>query len=69
MVTPFEHFGSAWGKVLDDNKTVEIHSTTSGKWHVLITASRKDEKALTCPREIEWQEDIVDETPPNHHTE
>ena len=67
MVTPFEHFGSAWGKVLDDNKTIEIHSTTLGKWHVLITASRKDDFALNVDQNVEFQEDI--EIIPDHHKE
>ena len=53
MVTPYRHFGSAWGEC--DGNTITIHATTLGLWHVLITASRKDHCALhQCPKDIEF---------------
>ena len=67
MLSPFEHFGSGWGKIQADNQTVELHVTTTGKWHVLISASRKDPHALTCPQEVEWQEEIDNDPPPRNY--
>jgi hypothetical protein len=53
MVTPYQHFGSAWGEV--SGATVTIHATTLGKWHCLITASRNDICATTmCEQEVEF---------------
>jgi len=53
MVTPYQHFGSGWGEA--EGNTIEIHVTTLGKWHVLITAQRADHCATTmCPQEIEY---------------
>ena len=52
FVTPFKHFGSAWGECVDN--TLHIHTTTKGQWNVLITASRKDHCATNmCPQEVE----------------
>ncbi len=52
-VTPFKHFGSAWGELLDDGLSIQMHATTRGQWNVLITASRKDAFTSCCPQEIE----------------
>ena len=53
MVTPFKHFGSAWGEV--EGNTVTIHVTTLGQWHVLLTGGRKDHCAtMVCPQEVEY---------------
>jgi len=53
MATPSGHFGSAYGDC--NGNTVEIHATTLGKWHVLITASRNDMCATTmCPQDVEY---------------
>jgi len=54
-MTPFEHFGSAWGRC--DGNSIELHATTTGQWHVLIMADRKDVCATTmCPQEVEYTE-------------
>ena len=55
MVTPFKHFGSGWGEVLEDKKTIEVHVTTLGSWHVLILASRSDMCAMCCGLDVEYQ--------------
>ena len=52
MVTPFQHFGSAWGACLGN--TITVHATTLGKWHVLVTASRNDDASRSCAQEIEY---------------
>ena len=52
MVTPFQHFGSAWGEC--DGNTVTIRARTLGKWHVLTTASRNDDASRSCAQEIEY---------------
>jgi hypothetical protein len=53
FVTPFKHFGSAWGECIDN--TLHIHTTTKGIWNVLITASRADHCAINmCPQKIEY---------------
>ena len=52
MMTPFEHFGSAWGRC--EGNTIELHSTTLGKWHVLIMANRNDAAANACDPAVEY---------------
>jgi len=53
QVTPYQHFGSAWGEC--NGNTIELHATTLGKWHVLITGARKDDCAVNyCPQEVEY---------------
>jgi hypothetical protein len=53
MVTPYQHFGSAWGEC--NRNTIELHATTLGKWHVLIMGARNDTCATTmCPQEVEY---------------
>ena len=51
-MTPFEHFGSAWGRC--EGNTIELHSTTLGKWHVLIMANRNDAAANECDPAVEY---------------
>ena len=56
QVTPYRHFGSAWGELLEDGVTIEVHATTKGQWHLLITAARADHCATqVCPQEIEYE--------------
>jgi len=58
-VTPFQHFGSAWGEC--SGTTIQLHATTLGKWHVLIMAARKDDCAVNhCPQQVEF----IPATPP-----
>ena len=68
FVTPFKHFGSAWGECVDNE--LHIHVTTKGQWNVLITASRNDPCSnVMCPQEVEYTTvaPIIDEeTPPLH---
>ncbi len=53
QVTPYQHFGSAWGECTEN--TIELHATTLGKWHVLITAARNDHCATSvCEQEVEY---------------
>ena len=54
QVTPYQRFGSAWGECTGN--TIELHATTLGKWHVLITASKNDFCCATtmCPQEVEY---------------
>ena len=53
FVTPFNHFGSAWGECA--SSILHIHTTTKGQWNVLITASRADYCAIMrCPQEVEY---------------
>ena len=62
QVTPYQHFGSAWGECTGN--TVEIHSTTLGKWHVLITAARADDCAENhCPPEVEFIPEEPEDSP------
>ena len=63
QVTPYQHFGSAWGEC--NGNTIELHATTLGKWHVLITASRKDDCAVNhCPQEVEYIPKEPEDPPP-----
>jgi hypothetical protein len=63
QVTPYQHFGSAWGECTGN--TIELHATTLGKWHVLITACRKDECATTmCPQDVEYIPEEPEDPPP-----
>ena len=56
-VTPYQHFGSAWGDVDEDGFTFTIHATTLGYWNVLITGVRNDPVGLQVGQEpIEYQE-------------
>ncbi len=56
QVTPFKHFGSAWGELLEDGVTINVHTTTKGQWHVLNSAARNDTCAVCqCPQEIEYK--------------
>ncbi len=69
QVTPFMHFGSAYGQLLEDGVTIKVHATTVGKWHVLITAARKDPCAVCqCPREIEYKGTNIVPEPPQPKT-
>ena len=53
QATPYQHFGSAWGGCVEN--TIEIHATTIGKWHVLITAARADHCATSiCEQQVEY---------------
>ena len=63
FVTPFKHFGSAWGECVDN--ILHVHTSTKGKWNILITASRADVSATTiCPQEVEY---IPEEPEINHY--
>ena len=58
-MTPYEHFGSGWGKVLNDGHSIELHVSTIGQWNVLITGIRKDDCGIDCLKlPVEYQEDI-----------
>ena len=53
FITPFKQFGSGWGECIDN--TLKIHTTSTGKWNVLITADRNDKCATQmCPQEVEY---------------
>ncbi len=52
--TPYEHFGSAWGKYTDNN-TIEIHTNKGGTYNLLITGARDDDCAKCCPQEVEYK--------------
>jgi len=52
FVTPFKHFGSGWGECVDN--ILHVHTSTKGKWNILITASRDDSCANCCPQEVEY---------------
>ena len=57
--TPYKHFGSAWGQVLEDCYTIEVHASVVGKWHVLLTGIRNDEVGKQCINTpIEFQDEI-----------
>ena len=47
-MTPYEHFGSGWGNVLNDGHSIELHVSTTGQWNVLITGIRKDMCGIEC---------------------
>ena len=52
--SPYEHFGNAWGKYMDNN-IIEMHTSKGGTYNVLITASRADYCAINmCPQEVEY---------------
>ena len=58
-MNPFKHFGSGWGEMLDGD-SIQLHVSTIGTWHVLITGLRKDTCGLECLNmPIEYQEPIV----------
>jgi len=57
-MSPFQHFGSGWGQLQDDGCSLELHVTTLGTWHVLVTGIRKDPCGLECrAMPTEYQED------------
>jgi len=63
FVTPFKHFGSAWGECVDN--ILHVHTSTKGKWNILITASRADVCSQhICPQEVEY---IPEEPEINHY--
>jgi len=52
--SPYEHFGNAWGKYIDNN-IIEIHTSKGGKYNILITCDRADHCAVNeCPQEVEY---------------
>ena len=52
--SPYEHFGNAWGKYIDNN-IIEIHTSKGGAYNILITADRADWCAENnCPQEVEY---------------
>jgi hypothetical protein len=62
--SPYEHFGIAWGKYVDNN--IEIHTNKDGKYNILITCDGNDICATTmCEQEIEYIPKPVEQT--NHH--
>jgi prepilin-type N-terminal cleavage/methylation domain-containing protein len=44
-VTPFKHFGRAWGEVKNDKK-IKIVAEQKGVYNILVFADRKDEAAM-----------------------
>ena len=40
FMNPFEHFGSGWGRVVDNVCT--CHVSTKGLWHIVIYTIRQD---------------------------
>ena len=51
---PYEHFGNAWGKYIDNN-IIEIHTSKGGAYNILITCDRADWCAESnCPQDIEY---------------
>ncbi len=61
-LSPYKHFGSAWGEVQEDGQKFKIHTSTSGQWRVLITGVRNDECGKMCSSSpIEFQEEIPPE--------
>jgi len=66
FITPFKQFGSGWGECIDN--TLKIHTTSTGKWNVLITADRNDKCATTmCPQEVEYTPVVQPEPVINMH--
>ena len=68
-MTPYKHHGSAWGEVLEDGHTVEIHATVKGAWHCLLTGVRNDQIGKDCVASpIEFQQEVVHlpEDPPKN---
>ena len=61
--SPYEHFGIAWGKYVDNN--IEIHTNKDGKYNILITCDRNDECAKMCEQKIEYIPKEVEQT--NNH--
>ena len=58
-VSPYKHFGCAWGDIESDGFTFTIHSNQTGEYNVLITAVRNDACGVDCLNEpIEYQENI-----------
>ena len=62
--SPYEHFGNAWGKYIDNN-IIEIHTNKDGKYNIMILADRNDKSAKMCEKEIEYIPKSVEQT--NHH--
>ena len=63
QATPYQHFGSAWGGCVEN--TIEIHATTIGKWHVLITAARADHCAtFVCEQQVEYIPEVPEREEP-----
>ena len=60
---PYEHFGNAWGKYIDNN-ILEIHTSKGGAYYILITCNRADDCAINkCPQEVEYiQEGPINDT-------
>jgi len=44
-VSPYKHFGQAWGEVTDDQEYLIIHANEDGLYNVLLIGTRKDEIA------------------------
>ena len=54
FVTPKGHFGSGWAEY--NNNRIDLKVSTTGSWHLLITAARKDHCAThECPQEVEYR--------------
>ena len=55
FVSPFKHFGQAWGKqdTLDPS-VIQVTVSKGGVYNIMITADRNDACALECPGETEY---------------
>ena len=55
FVSPFEHFGQAWGKqdTLDPS-LIQVTVSKGGTYNIMITADRNDMCARECPGETEY---------------
>ncbi len=52
--SPYEHFGNAWGRYIDNNK-IEVHTSKGGMYNILITCGRADYCAENnSPKEVEY---------------
>ncbi|SVC84267.1 uncharacterized protein METZ01_LOCUS337121, partial [marine metagenome] len=60
-VSPYKHFGSAYGEVTADQCCVIICSNEDGCYNVLLVGTRKDEIANNA-----WTGVEREETPPNY---
>ena len=52
-VSPYKHFGQAWGEVNDEQTQLTIHATKPGLYNVLVVATRKDKHAVDGWKGIE----------------
>ena len=62
FVSPFKHFGQAWGEQdMEEPSLIHVTVSKGGVYNVMVTADRNDECARSemCPEDLEY----IPETP------